>query len=632
MRIEEDYSNYIHQSKYARWLEEEGRRETWEETVDRYIGFFRDRHVKQLGADVFEELRLAILTKEVMPSMRALMTAGPALERDHMAGYNCAFTNIDSPKAFDEMLYILMCGTGEGFSVERQYISNLPVIAEEFHKADNVIVVKDSKVGWATAYKELLAMLWVGTIPKWDLSRLRPAGAVLKTFGGRSSGPEPLNSLFEFTVHTFLRAAGRKLNSIECHDLCCKIAEIVVVGGVRRSALISLSNLTDMRMRSAKTGEWWHENSQRGLSNNSVAYTEKPDVGIFMDEWKSLYTSKSGERGIFSREAANNLLPDRRKELGYTEWGTNPCAEIVLRSNQLCNLSEVVVRPEDTLEDLKIKVALATILGTMQSTLTDFRYVRRQWKKNCEEERLLGVSLTGIMDHPLMNGSSSSTHGALAGWLDQMKAEAILTNKAVAKKLGINQSTAITCVKPSGTVSQLVNSASGIHARYAPYYIRTVRNDNKDPLTAFLISEGVPHELDVRNPNATVFSFPMAAPSESVCVDEVNAIDQLELWKTYQLHWCEHKPSVTVYVKEDEWLEVAGWVYKHFDIVSGISFLPYSDHNYKQAPYQQIDKAAYTEAIKSFPKINWENLRHFESSDMTTSSQELACTAGGCEI
>ena len=629
------YQEFIHLSRYSRWLPEEGRRETWDETVARYFDFFTD-HVKEMtGYDMDfktrNELEVAVLSQRVMPSMRCLMTAGDALKRENIAGYNCSYVAVDRIQAFDEILYILMNGTGVGFSVERQFVSELPRVAEEFHASDTVIAVADSKMGWAKAFKELMGMLYIGQIPRWDLSKVRPAGAPLKTFGGRASGPAPLEALFNFTVTTIKGSAGRKLSSLECHDIVCKIAEVVVVGGVRRSALISLSNLSDDRMRHAKSGQWWNDNPQRALANNSACYTEKPDMGIFMSEWNALYESKSGERGIFNRESANRMAEmSGRREIEGHEFGTNPCSEIILRNREFCNLSECVVRPGDTKETLLEKVRIASILGTLQSTLTNFKYVSSAWKKNCSEERLLGVSLTGIMDCRLTNGKDKN----ISALLEELKAEAVKTNKEWAEKLGIPQSAAITCVKPSGTVSQLVDAASGIHARHNPYYIRTVRGDKKDPLTQMMTDEGFPVEDDVMNPaNTAVFSFPMKVDKGAVFRTDMTAIEQLELWLTYQKHWCEHKPSVTISVKEDEWMEVGAWVYKHFDWMSGVSFLPFSEHTYQQAPYQDTDKEGYEFLLEKMPKeVDWSKLSEYEMSDMTIGSQELACAAGFCEI
>ena len=629
------YQEFIHLSRYSRWLPEESRRETWNETVTRYFDFFTE-HVKEMcdfkiSDRVRDELEVAVLGQRVMPSMRCLMTAGEALKRENMAGYNCSYVAVERITAFDEILYILMNGTGVGFSVERQFVSELPRVAEEFHPSDTVITVADSKMGWAKAFKELMGMLYIGQIPRWDVSKVRPAGAPLKTFGGRASGPAPLENLFNFVTNVLKGAAGRKLTSLECHDIVCKIAEVVVVGGVRRSALISLSNLSDDRMRHAKAGQWWQDNPQRALANNSAAYTEKPDMGIFMDEWKALYDSKSGERGIFNRESANRMAElNGRREVEGHQFGTNPCSEIILRSRETCNLSEVVVRPEDTKESLLEKVRIATILGTLQSTLTNFKYVSAAWKKNCSEERLLGVSLTGIMDNSLTNGKTKG----IENLLEDLKTHAVKVNKEWASKLGINQSVAITCVKPSGTVSQLVDAASGIHARHNPFYIRTVRGDKKDPLTKMMTDMGFPVEDDVMNPaNTAVFSFPMKVDKGAVFRTDMSAIEQLELWLTYQKHWCEHKPSVTISVKEDEWMEVGSWVYKNFDWMSGVSFLPFSEHTYQQAPYQDTNKEGYEFLLDQMPKeIDWSKLSEYESQDMTVGAQELACVSGACEI
>ena len=628
----DQYQSFIHKSRYARWLEDEGRRETWEETVHRYINFFKER--KQLDDESGQEIYDAIHAMEVMPSMRCMMTAGEALKRDNVAGFNCSYLHIDHPRAFDELMYVLMCGTGVGFSVERNFITKLPEVAETFHKTSSTIVVSDSKLGWASAFRELIAMLYAGKLPEWDMSRVRPAGARLKTFGGRASGPEPLQDLFHFCVGVFQKAAGRKLTSIECHDVCCKIADIVVVGGVHRSALISLSNLSDQRMSKAKSGQWWIDQGQRRLANNSVAYTEKPDFEAFLTEMKNLYESKSGERGLFSRVAAQKIAARNGRRDATHDFGTNPCSEIILRSNEFCNLSEVVVRADDTLETLKEKVRKATIIGTLQSTLTDFRYLRVRWKRNTEEEALLGVSLTGIMDHDILGGKNGMAESPmLATWLEEMRDVSIKTNKEWAEKLGVNQSVAITCVKPSGTVSQLVDSASGIHPRFSKHYIRRVRSDKKDPLALYMEQAGFPVENDVMSASSVVFSFPVKAPESSTCVKEVGAMEQLALWKTYQNHWCEHKPSVTVYYTDSEYLQVAQWIWENFDMCSGISLLPTSDHVYQQAPYEDISAEKYDELVAAMPQnVNWEELSQFEKEDNTTGSQELACVGGACEI
>ena len=636
------YQQFIHKSRYARWLENENRRETWEETVKRYFDFFEKHLESHKGIkSQRKELEQAVLNMEIMPSMRSLMTAGEALERDNVAGYNCAYLAVNKTRAFDECLFILMCGTGVGFSVERREVEKLPEVPDELFDTDTTIVVADSKIGWAKAYKELIQMLYAGQVAKWDMSKVRPAGERLKTFGGRSSGQEPLDNLFRFTVEIFQNARGRKLSSIECHDIMCKIAEIVVVGGVRRSALISLSNLTDERMRKAKSGQWWLDNTQRALSNNSVVYTEKPDVNIFLKEWMALIESKSGERGIFNRVAAKKQvekLGDRRDN-NYN-FGTNPCSEIILRDKEFCNLTEVVVRPKDDPKGLKKKVRLATILGTWQATLTNFRYLSKEWKSNCDEEALLGVSLTGIMDNEFTSGSYDKKKEVqaildqLPTLLTMLKEICIDTNKKVAKQLGIKPSAAITCVKPSGTVSQLVDAASGIHARHSPFYIRTVRGDKKDPLCQFLVEKGIPHESDVTKPEHTwVFSFPIKTSENAICRNDKTAIQQLEFWKLYQEHWCEHKPSVTITVKEEEWIEVGAWVFKNFDMISGISFLPYSDHSYKQAPYQECSENQYLQMMDTMPQdIDWNELSKYEIEDNTRGSQEYACSGDKCEI
>ena len=646
MRLPTTYQEYIHLSRYARWDYSQGRRETWDETVGRYFTFFtehlQEKHDYKLENGERAELENAVKNLQVMPSMRCLMTAGPALKKENVAGYNCSYAKVDSPRSFDEILYVLMNGTGVGFSVEEEYTNQLPVVPEELYDTDTVIVVADSKLGWAKAFKELVSLLYGGHVAKWDVSKVRAAGAPLKTFGGRASGPQPLEDLFTFTINTFKNSLGRKLKPVECHDIVCKTAEIVVVGGVRRSALISLSNLNDREMRFAKHGDWYNHNVQRALANNSVNYKEKPDVGTFMREWLSLYDSKSGERGIYNGMSAKKTVEqlNERYEDGdgnhvlrrdpRNDFGTNPCSEIILRSREFCNLSEIVVRREDTRESLKEKVRSATILGTFQSTLTEFKYLSKEWKRNCDEERLLGVSLTGIMDNPITNG----TRNGLKELLEELRDVAYETNKEWSDKLGIPTSAAITCVKPSGTVSQLVDSASGIHARHSPFYIRTVRADTKDPLCKLMQDMGFPNEADVTKPDhTTVFSFPMKTPKGAVCRMDMTALEQLELWKTYATSWCEHKPSVTISVKEDEWVEVASWVYKNFDSISGISFLPFSEHVYRQAPYQDCTEEEYKEALKTMPKnVDWAELSKYESQDYTIASQELACTAGGCEI
>jgi ribonucleoside-diphosphate reductase alpha chain len=630
------YQEFIYKSRYAKFLDKEQRRENWSETVARYFDFMTNHlqknHNYALTMKDRTELETAVLALEIMPSMRALMTAGPSLERDNTCAYNCSYVAVDDPKAFDEAMLILMNGTGVGFSVERQYVNELPEIPARMFDCDTTIIVKDSKEGWAKAFRQLIALLYSGEVPKWDLSLLRPAGARLKTFGGRSSGPGPLEDLFKFTTKMFRAAAGRKLNSLEAHDIMCKIGEVVVVGGVRRSAMISLSNLTDERMRTAKNGSWWETNPQRALSNNSAAYTEKPEMGTFMREWLSLYDSKSGERGIFSRVASQNQAKKFGRRDPNHDFGTNPCSEIILRPNQFCNLTEVVIRGTDSAPDLERKVRLASKLGTIQSTLTKFPYLRKVWTNNTDEERLLGVGLTGIMDNVLTNGRMGTEK--LSTLLEGLRDAAVETNKMFAAQIGIPQSAAVTCVKPSGTVSQLVDSASGIHARHNDYYIRTVRGDNKDPLTMLMKESGFPSEQCVMKPDSTtVFSFPVKAPEGCVTRTEMTAIEQLEMWLIYQRHWCEHKPSVTITVKEEEWMAVGSFVYEYFDEMSGVSFLPHSDHTYRQAPYQDCTKEEYEELEAKMPRvIDWSRLAQYESEDNTKGSQTLACAADGCEI
>lgn len=635
--IEHPFQQFIHSSRYARWNDELGRRETWAETVDRYMNFMRGHLLKNnsyaMPDEVYTEMRTAILEMEVLPSMRALMTAGPALEKNHIAAYNCSYVPVDSPRAFDEILYVLMHGTGVGFSIEARYVDKLPVISDEFEETSTVIVVEDSKEGWQKAFKELVAMLYAGNLATWDTSKVRAKGERLKTFGGRASGPGPLENLFTFTTEMFKRASGRRLNTIEAHDLVCKIAEIVVVGGVRRSALISLSDLNDQTLSKSKTGEWWTANSQRSLANNSAVYNRKPDSETFLREWTNLVESKSGERGIFNREAAAVAAGrSGRRQIEGIEFGTNPCSEINLRPYQFCNLTTVPVQGEDTVDKLIKKVKLAAILGTWQSTLTNFKGLRSIWKKNTEEERLLGVSMTGIFGNELLNGRASG----LDDRLEVLKTAAVMTNQIWAEKLGIPQSTAVTCVKPEGTTSSLTMTSSGIHPWHAEHYIRTVRGDKKDPLSQFLVDSGIPCEDDLMNSENVVFSFPTEAPKGSLTRNDLTAIEHLELWLTYQRHWCEHKPSVTINVRDDEWLDVAAWVYRNFDEVTGVSFLPYSDHTYKQAPYQEITAEEFKEAIAKMPEsIEWSLLGHYEETDeAVVGGRELACSAagGGCDV
>jgi ribonucleoside-triphosphate reductase (thioredoxin) len=624
-----DYQTFIATSRYARWLDDKKRRENWGETVQRYIDNVVASN-KAVSTDMVHTIADAIFHLDVMPSMRSVMTAGPAADRDNTCMYNCSFLPVDDVKSFDEAMFILLCGTGVGFSVERQYVTKLPEVPDALFTSYDTIVVHDSKEGWAKALRKLIALLYAGEIPAWDVSRLRPAGAKLKTFGGRASGPAPLVDLFKFVVATFKNAAGRKLNSIECHDIMCKIGEVVVVGGVRRSAMISLSNLSDDRMRYAKSGSWWENQPQRALANNSVSYTEKPDAPAFMREWTALVESGSGERGIFNRQASKKqAAKNGRRDANY-DFGTNPCSEIILRPYQFCNLTEVVVRATDNIDTLKTKVELATILGTIQSTYTKFPYLRKIWAKNTEEERLLGVSLTGIMDNPLL----TSKNAGLEATLKELQNVAIETNADWAERLGIPVSAAITCVKPSGTVSQLVDSASGIHARHSEYYIRTVRGDNKDPLTQFMKDQGIPNEPCVMKPEqTTVFSFPQKSPARAVTRNDMTAVEQLETWLVYQRHWCEHKPSVTISVRDSEWVEVGAFVYKYFDEMSGVSFLPHSDHTYQQAPYQDCSKREYEDMLSLMPtNIDWAKLSEYESEDNTSGMQTLACSGDACEI
>jgi ribonucleoside-triphosphate reductase (thioredoxin) len=626
------YSTFIAKSRYSRYLNDKNRREHWNETVSRYFTFMfehlEDKYNYKPTEALRTELTNAVQNLEVMPSMRAIMTAGKALDRDNTAGYNCSYLPIDDPKAFDEAMYILLCGTGVGFSVEHKYVDQLPEVPDQLFDSQTTISVADSKEGWAKALRQLVALLYSGEVAKYDLNRIRPAGARLKTFGGRASGPGPLDELFKFTIAKFRGAVGRKLTSIECHDILCKIGEVVVVGGVRRSAMISLSDLEDDRMRSCKSGNWWEQNAHRALANNSATYNSKPDIGQFLQEWTSLYNSHSGERGIFSREASQSQAAKNGRRDSSFDFGTNPCSEIILRPYQFCNLTEVVVRAEDTVETLANKIRIATIMGTFQSTMTNFPYLRKVWQKNTEEERLLGVSLTGILDNKWMGEVSDSTAKAL----EQLRKVAVDTNADLATQLGIPQSAAITCVKPSGTVSQLVDSASGIHARHSQYYIRRVRGDKKDPLSAFLTSAGVPAEDCVMRPDSTVvFSFPMKAPEGARLRDDLTAIEHLDVWMMYQRHWCEHKPSVTISVKEDEWMDVGAWVFRNFDEISGVSFLPWAGGTYRQAPYEECTKEQYEEMLSKMPKeIKWDDL--VEVDDNVEGAQTLACVAGHCEI
>ena len=623
----DQYREYIAASRYARYIDEKGRRERWPETVERYVDYIFSRTPAiQRDDELKDEIYRAILNHEVMPSMRAMMTSGKAADRDNTCVYNCSYLPIDDPKSFDEAMFILLCGTGVGFSVESKYVNQLPEVPAEIFKSENTVVVHDSKEGWAKAYRLLLAHLWAGEMPKWDVSKVRPAGARLKTFGGRASGPQPLVDLFEFTTATFKHAKGRKLTTLECHDLMCKIGEVVVVGGVRRSAMISLSDLDDERIRHAKAGMWWDTHPHRALANNSAVYNETPPVGKFMEEWLSLYNSHSGERGMFNREAAQKTVEKYGHRDPGHEFGTNPCSEIILRPYQFCNLTEVVVRATDNTQTLARKVRLAAILGTIQATFTKFPYLRKIWQRNTEEERLLGVSLTGIYDNIAM----CEDKGGLNAALESLRLVARAANKEFADRLGIAESAAITCVKPSGTVSQLVDSASGIHPRHARFYVRRVRGDKKDPITQFLISQGVPNEPCVYKPEQTiVFSFPQKAP-DGITREDVTPISHLELWLTYQRSYTEHKPSITVSVEEKDWPTVGAWVWEHFDELSGVSFLPYDGGTYRQAPYEEIDEAGYNELLAKMPVLNWELFT--EETDNVEGAQLLACSSGYCEM
>jgi len=627
------YQEYISKSRYSRFLDDKGRREHWPETVERYFNFMEkhleDKHQYKMNPALRHELQTAVENLEVLPSMRSIMTAGEALERQNIAGYNCSYLPIDDPKAFDEAMYILLCGTGVGFSVEQKYVNKLPEIPEKLYDSNTTIVVKDSKEGWAKALRQIIALLYAGEIPKWDVSAVRPAGTRLKTFGGRASGPEPLVELFKYVIAKFKGAVGRKLHTIECHDILCKIGEVVVVGGVRRSAMISLSDLGDDRMAHAKAGNWWDGNGQRALANNSAVYEVKPDVGQFMREWSNIYESHSGERGIFNRYASElQAEKNGRRSLGK-EWGTNPCSEIILRPYQFCNLSSVIVRNGDDMDRLRNKVRLATILGTFQSTMTHFPYLRKIWQTNTEEERLLGVSMTGILDNPLLNSAYDLD---LPKRLEELKNVAIDTNARMANDLGIPVSAAITCVKPEGTVSQLTGTASGIHPQHSQYYIRRVRSDNKDPLTNFLKSQGFPSEPCVMKPDSTtVFSFPQKVGEGAVLREDLSAVEHLDLWLVFQRHWTEHKPSITVSVNEDEWPKVGAWVWEHFDECTGVSFLPMDGGTYRQAPYEEIAHLEYENLMDTMPTdIDWESF--IEYSDNVEGVQMLSCTAGNCEI
>ena len=629
------YQEYIHVSRYARYNDELKRRETWDETITRVKNFWLKRSPKKLH-DEIEAAMGAVHRMEVMPSMRVMMSAGKALEDHHVAGYNCAYVPVDDPRVFAEILYILMCGTGVGYSVEEMYVNQLPAVSNVLLPTETKLIVADSKMGWAASYRELVSLLYAGRIPVWDMSKIRGAGERLKTFGGRASGPEPLNELFKYTVTTFKNAQGRKLTTLETHDLVCKIASVVVVGGVRRSALISLSDLNDSSLRNAKRGEFYlpENHPYRSFANNSISYKTKPNVDDFLSEMLSLHKNQNGERGIFNREAAVKKYINHRRDENQ-EWGCNPCSEILLRPKQFCNLTEIIVRQDDTLASLKEKTKHASFLGTLQASLTDFKFLSSRWRYNCEDEALLGVSMTGCCDHPLLKAHhlSAVQETKLVSWFRELKQEAIKVNEHTAKQLGINPATAVTCVKPSGTVSQLCNTSSGLHPRYAPYYIRRVRNDIKDPLCQFMMDQGIPYEIDKVNPSTMVFSFPMASPKDSLVVADVGAVDQLKTWQLYNDEFTEHKPSVTIYYTDDEFVDTVAYVWEHFDSMSGISFLPFSDAKYEQAPYEEIDQTTYKKLEKSMPQhIDWTKLANYETSDNTSVQPELACHGGACEL
>lgn len=621
------FQSFIFISRYSRWLPSHNRRESWDECVDRWWNYFTDK-VPTLAER--PDVKEAILNLEVLPSMRSLMTAGIALDHDNTCLYNCSYLPIESVDSFAELFVILMNGTGTGYSVERQYTDKLPTVANKIVKNfDKVIVVEDSKEGWGNALKTLFNDLYSGKHPKWDLSKVRPSGARLKTFGGRASGPAPLDNLFKFLVKVFYNAQGRKLSALECHDTCCAIANAVIVGGVRRSAMISLSDLGDREIAMCKSGAWWEQAGFRSYANNSAVYRGKPPMGQFLEEWTSLYNSHSGERGMINRRALQEQAVKWGREKNC-EYGTNPCAEIILKPFEFCNLSTVVVRTDDTAASLKKKVELATIIGTVQSTFVKFPYLRPEWKKNCEEERLLGVSMTGIFDNKLTSGLEGKPK--LVRLLENLRDHATATNLKWAEKLGINPSKSITCVKPEGTTSCLVDSASGLHPRYADYYFRRIRLDKKDPLYNLMKDQGVPCEDDVINPTSTaVFTFAMKAPRGTVTTEDLRALDHLDLWKTYQEHYCHHKPSVTVNYKDSEFLEVGNWLWENFDMATGIAFLPGGDnHTYAQAPFEQIDSATYAAHPKV--KVNFNDLMKYESEDNTEVGKEFACSAGGCQI
>ncbi|MDA0320449.1 MAG: recombinase [Proteobacteria bacterium] len=617
---------YVYISKYSKFLHDQNRRETWAETVKRYKANVLDRH---LSNEMAEIIARAILNLEVVPSMRMLATAGPALDRDNVCGYNCAYKAITQPRDFSDALFILSSGTGMGYSVEKKYISQLPKVPSSVKMDEVSFTVQDSREGWQEAVQFAMEEGFLGNIYEYDLSLLRPEGAILKTFGGRSSGPEPLRKTLNYINDLFKKAAGRQLTSLECHDLMCMIASCIVAGGVRRSAMISLGDIDDVEMRNAKNWSLGAFPEERHSANNSYVTNGTPSKEEFEAEWSAMVAGKSGERGIFNRASAKAQAEKFGRKVA--DFGCNPCSEILLVDDgQFCNLSEVIIRADDDFYDLKRKVELATIIGTVQSTFTHFPALPKNWTDNCEEERLLGVSMTGIMDNPLTNGVLAG----LPGRLNELRNFAIDTNKKWAEKLGISAAASVTCVKPSGSVSALTGTASGIHSRWSDYYIRRTIQSNADPLTQLMIDEGIPHEPSATKPDLeTVFSFPIASPLGAVTNGTRSAIEQMEMWLTYQRNWTTHKVSATISVKSDEWDDLAKFVYDHFDEIAGVSFLPYDDHAYVQAPYEQISAEKYEELNLAFPiSVNWSRLPEFEIEDTTKASQELACTGGACEI
>lgn len=640
-----DMQMYQFLSKFSRWLPAEKRRETWEEAIDRVIEFFKTRKALQkIKPEIFEILKIAMLNQEVFPALRILQMAGPPLERCNVGAYNCAYLPISDLRAFSEMLYILMQGTGCGFSVEKKYVNQLPAInnpttADQNKSGEKIRwVIKDSTEGWCDALYSGMLLMFSGKRVEFDYSLIRPSGAVLKTKGGTASGPEPLKELLDFIAKIIQsKPNNHKLTELDCHDICCKIGSIVQVGGVRRASEISLSDLNNIEMRYAKHGDWFEWAPWRAMANNSAVYEEKPPIDVFNQEWLALRMSGSGERGIFNRSAVRNKIPIRRKRNDNfdsyfdkygSDYGTNPCAEIILRPYQFCNLSIAIARPDDTAESLAAKVRLATIFGIMQSTLTDFKYLRPEWKKNCEEERLLGVDITGHADCPLLQYNTPER----SELLKQLKQVALETAEEFSELIGINMPTAVTCIKPSGDSSQLFDCASGVHPRFSKYYIRRVREPKNSPVAALLLDHEVPHITDPYNPKMLVFEFPMRAPEGAVVGDNITAKDMLENWKSWNDNWAEHSVSCTVYVKDAEWPDVGGWVYENFDKITGLSFLPKSGGSYKAAPYEKIDEETYNELIKKFPKIDWSKLKDYENEDHTIVATTYACTAGSCEV